>query len=173
MLHHISVGVDNVEKAAEFYDAILGALGYRRLMEFLPYAIGYGDKQAAFWVQRPADGRTPSGGNGTHIAFMAPSKFAVESFHRMALERGGSDEGGPGPRPEYTPEYYGAFVRDAYGNKLEAMLMIGRAAAPAPKSKTKSRVKKAKSSPKRTAARGTRKSAGRKPSKARPKSRKR
>jgi catechol 2,3-dioxygenase-like lactoylglutathione lyase family enzyme len=172
MLHHISIGVDNVEKAAEFYDAILGTLGYRRLMQFLPDAIGYGDKQPAFWVQRPADGRTPSAGNGTHIALMAPSKFAVETFHRTALEHGGTDEGAPGPRPEYTPDYYGAFVRDAYGNKLEAILMIGAAAAPA-KSKTKSRAKKAKPAAKRTASRGTRKSPGRKPSKARAKSRKR
>ena len=63
---------------------------------------------------------TPIAGNGTHVAFIAPSREAVDRFHAAALAAGGSDAGAPGPR-DYTPDYYAAFVRDPDGNKLEAV----------------------------------------------------
>src|ERR1700761_8725717 len=107
MLHHVSIGVRNVERAADFYDAVLGVLGYRRVMEFLPHGIGYGDKTPMFWVQLPHDQQPASIGNGVHIAFAASSRLAVDAFHRTAISRGGKDEGAPGPRPEYHPDYYG------------------------------------------------------------------
>ena len=144
MLHHVSVGVSDVARAAQFYDRVLGALGYRRVMEFLPYAIGYGDSTPSFWVQLPADQRPATVGNGVHIGFVATSKDVIGAFHRSALEAGGTDEGAPGPRPDYGPDYYGAFVRDLDGNKLEAVLVV-RAAAPAAKKKAKKKAaKKAK-----------------------------
>lgn len=122
MLHHVSIGVRNVEVAARFYDAVLGTLGYKRVMEFLPYAVAYGDRAPQFWVQLPADRNPASVGNGVHIGFAALSKTAVEAFHRAALGAGGTDEGAAGPRPDYGPDYFGAFVRDPDGNKLEACL---------------------------------------------------
>src|SRR5580698_4113902 len=113
MLHHVSVGVTDVVRAAAFYDEVLGALGYKRTAQYLPYAIAYGQEgTSSFWIQLPHDQRAPSAGNGSHIGFSARSRQAVDAFHRAALAHGGTDDGEPGPRPDYGPEYYGAFVRD-------------------------------------------------------------
>ncbi|MGH6879133.1 MAG: VOC family protein [Rhizomicrobium sp.] len=122
MLHHVSVGVSDVTRAAEFYDAVLAALGYKRTAQYLPYAIGYGEGISEFWIQLPHDREAPRAGNGAHIGFSARNRDAVHRFHEAALANGGSDDGKPGPRPDYGPDYYGAFVRDPYGNKVEATL---------------------------------------------------
>ena len=140
MLHHVSVGVRDVEHAAEFYDAVLGALGYKRVVEFLPYAVAYGDTAPEFWVQLPHNQQVATAGNGVHISFIARSKEAVNAFHAKAVELGGQDAGTPGPRPDYSPDYYGAFVFDSDGNKLEATLLPLPAAA----KKVRKTVKKAK-----------------------------
>jgi catechol 2,3-dioxygenase-like lactoylglutathione lyase family enzyme len=122
MLHHASLGVSDVSKAAAFYDAILGALGYKRTAQYLPYAIGYGEGVSEFWIQLPHDNRAATSGNGAHVAFAARSREAVHRFHEAALSAGGADDGAPGPRADYGPDYYGAFVRDPFGNKIEAVL---------------------------------------------------
>ena len=142
MLHHVSIGVSDVGHAAQFYDAVLATLGYRRVMEFLPYAVGYGEKGPAFWVQVPHDQQAHSAGNGAHIAFTAQNKKHVDAFHKAAIGAGAKDEGAPGPRPDYTEHYYGAFVRDPYGNKIEAVFL------PIPPAAEKAKVK---SAPKRNA----------------------
>jgi len=85
----------------------------------------------------------PSGGNGTHVGFIAKSKAAVNKFHAEALKAGGSNNGEPGPRPDYGPTYYGAFIYDLDGNKIEAAVL-----APAAKPKAaKKSSKKAKKAP--------------------------
>lgn len=126
MLHHVSVGVRDVERAAKFYDPVLKTLGYKRVMSFLPYAIGYGETRdrPEFWIQLPHNQQPASVGNGVHVAFLAKSKQVVDKFHTQALKQGGSNGGEPGPRPDYTPSYYGAFTFDLDGNKLEAMLNV-------------------------------------------------
>jgi catechol 2,3-dioxygenase-like lactoylglutathione lyase family enzyme len=124
MLHHVSVGVRDVTRAATFYDPVLGALGYKRVMEFLPHAIAYGKDRPEFWIQVPQDQKPSSSGNGTHVGFSAASKEAVNAFHVEALKAGGSNNGEPGPRPDYGPEYYGAFIYDLDGNKIEATLHV-------------------------------------------------
>jgi catechol 2,3-dioxygenase-like lactoylglutathione lyase family enzyme len=148
MLHHVSVGVSDVMRAARFYDSVLGALGYKRVMEVMPYGIGYGETTPVFWVQLPHDQSAASVGNGVHVGFVGRSKAVIETFHRAALEAGGRDEGAPGPRPDYGPHYFGAFVRDLDGNKLEAVLVAAapptkRAASAAGKKKAKRKGKKA------------------------------
>jgi catechol 2,3-dioxygenase-like lactoylglutathione lyase family enzyme len=143
MLHHVSVGVSDLARAARFYDGVLGALGYKRVMEVLPYAIGYGEATPVFWVQLPHDQSAASSGNGVHIGLVGRSKAVIESFHRAALEAGGRDEGAPGPRPNYGPQYFGAFVRDLDGNKLEAVLVVApRAQSTAPAARTKKKARK-------------------------------
>lgn len=122
ILHHVSVGVKDVERAGRFYDAALGALGYSRYWEIMPYAIAYGEKGFDFWVQLPHDRGPASAGNGQHVAFNARTKQAVHDFHAAALAHGGTDDGKPGPRPDYGSDYYGAFVLDLDGNKIEAVL---------------------------------------------------
>lgn len=134
MLHHVSVGVRDVERAATFYDAVLGALGYKRIMEFLPYAIGYGEEHPQFWIQLPHNQQIATAGNGVHISFIARSRSQVDRFHDTAMELGAQNAGEPGPRPDYSPDYYGAFVFDFDGNKLEATLLpVPKGAKAAPK----------------------------------------
>ncbi len=142
MLHHVSVGVRDVARAATFYDPVLKALGYKRVMDYSPGAIAYGESKAKpeFWIGLPHDQKLPSGGNGTHVAFAAKSKAAVNKFHAAALAQGGSNNGEPGPRPDYGPSYYGAFVYDLDGNKIEATYI---AAMPAAKPARKAGKKKA------------------------------
>ncbi len=144
MLHHVSVGVGDVERAARFYDAVLKALGYRRVVEYLPYAVGYGERGGSpqFWIGRPHDQQAPSSGNGTHVGFSASSKAQVNKFHEAALAQGGSNNGEPGPRPDYGPSYYGAFIYDLDGNKIEATFI-----APAKAASAKKPARKAKKAP--------------------------
>lgn len=149
MLHHVSIGVADVERAAKFYDAVLGALGYKRVMEYMPYALAYGETVPSFWVGLPHDQKSADAGNGAHVGFAAHSKAAVDKFHATALAHGGSDNGAPGPRPDYGPDYYGAFVIDIDGNKIEATLVAAPKAAPKaakakPTAKPKAKAKKTK-----------------------------
>lgn len=123
VLSHVSLGTNDYPRAKSFYDAVLGALQIRCLMDF-PGGAGYGRTFPEFWIQAPHDGGRASAGNGVHVCFLADSVDEVKAFHAKAIELGGADEGAPGPRPEYTPAYYAAFVRDLDGNKLEAMLMV-------------------------------------------------
>jgi len=148
MLHHVSVGVRDVGRAAQFYDAALGALGFKRVMEFMPYAIAYGVASPAFWIQLPHNQQPASVGNGAHIGFSAKTKNAVHKFHEAAVAAGGRDDGAPGPREMYGPDYYGAFVIDLDGNKLEATLHEEVAPTKAAASKPKRKTAKAKKSAK-------------------------
>jgi catechol 2,3-dioxygenase-like lactoylglutathione lyase family enzyme len=126
MLHHVSVGVRDVERAGKFYDPVLRALGYKRVVEYLPYAIGYGESgdRPVFWIGLPHDQNAATVGNGAHVWFSAGTKQRVNKFHTEALKAGGSNNGEPGPRPDYGPSYYGAFIYDLDGNKIEAVLNV-------------------------------------------------
>lgn len=121
-LSHVSVGTNDYPRAKAFYDAVLSTLQIRCVMDF-PGGAGYGRKFPEFWIQSPHDGGSASAGNGVHVAFLANSIDEVKAFHAKAVELGGKDDGAPGVRPEYTPGYYAAFVRDLDGNKIEAMVM--------------------------------------------------
>jgi catechol 2,3-dioxygenase-like lactoylglutathione lyase family enzyme len=124
VLDHLSVGVENLERAAAFYDAALGALGYVRLSHN-PRHVAYGPEgftgEAPFAIlAMGAEVKAPRG--GFHLAFAAPSREAIDRFHAAALAAGGVDEGPPGIRENYNPGYYAAFVRDLDGHRLEAVL---------------------------------------------------
>ncbi|WP_271410616.1 VOC family protein [Pseudomonas sp. Q1-7] len=119
ILSHISVGTNDFERAVAFYDKVLPTLGCKRIMEH-PGAVAYGREYPEFWVQAPIDGHPASVGNGTHIGFFAASKAAVQAFFEAALEAGGKGDGEPGPRPQYGDPYYGCFIRDPDGHKIEA-----------------------------------------------------
>jgi catechol 2,3-dioxygenase-like lactoylglutathione lyase family enzyme len=125
MIHHVSVGSSDLARARAFYDPIMELLGLR-LLNADERSIDYGVGDVLFSVARPVDGRPASPGNGVHIAFTARDRAMVQQFHRLALTRGGSEDGGPGLRPEYDANYYGAFVRDPDGNKIEAVTHAAR-----------------------------------------------
>ena len=119
ILSHVSLGTNDFARAVAFYDAVLPTLGCRRIMEH-PGAIAYGKLFPEFWIQTPIDGKPAVVGNGTHIGFIAPSPAAVHAFYDAALAAGGVGDGEPGGRPEYDEPYYGCFVRDPDGHKIEA-----------------------------------------------------
>lgn len=139
MLHHVSVGVSDVARAATFYDPVMKALGYKRVAEYLPHAICYGESKDRwqFWIQLPHNQGPANAGNGTHVGFIAKTKGAVNKFHEEALKHGGSNNGEPGPRADYGPAYYGAFIYDLDGNKIEATLYSAPLTASGPKKKAK------------------------------------
>jgi catechol 2,3-dioxygenase-like lactoylglutathione lyase family enzyme len=127
MLHHLSFAVLDLQRAATFYDAALGALGYVRVWSAAD-AVGYGleEGEDKFAIKAAKEVQAPS--PGFHLAFEAGSRKAVDDFYRAALEHGGSDNGAPGLRPQYGPSYYAAFVRDPDGYRIEAVF-ISRVAA--------------------------------------------
>ncbi len=123
VISHVSLGTNDYPRAKAFYDAVLATLQIRCVMDF-PGAAGYGRAFPEFWVQTPHDGGRAGVGNGVHVAFLANSVEEVHAFHAQALALGATDDGAPGPRPDYGPDYYAAFVRDPDGHKIEAMLRI-------------------------------------------------
>jgi catechol 2,3-dioxygenase-like lactoylglutathione lyase family enzyme len=118
-LSHVSVGTNDFPRALAFYEAVLPALGISKVMEH-PGAAAFGRGFPEFWVQTPHDEKPAATGNGIHIAFMALSREDVHRFYDAAIAAGASDDGPPGPRPIYGEPYYGCFVRDPDGNKIEA-----------------------------------------------------
>jgi catechol 2,3-dioxygenase-like lactoylglutathione lyase family enzyme len=121
MLDHVSLGVNDLAAAIAFYDAALPPLGYKRVVE-IPGAVAYGvGEQPMFWLGVPEGGRWANACPGTHVAFAAPSRAAVKAFYTAALKAGGRDNGKPGLRPDYHPNYFGAFVIDPSGHHVEAV----------------------------------------------------
>lgn len=118
---YATLGSSDLQRSGTFYDAVLGTLGYKRSPESVETWIGWGpsyDGGVSLWVTKPFDGKAPTAGNGTMLAFRASNEAEVRAFHEAALANGGSDEGGPGTRPYYEPTFYVAYVRDPDGNKL-------------------------------------------------------
>lgn len=119
IISHVSIGTNNFEQARAFYSALLPSLGIRVVMD-LPDAIAYGREYPEFWVQVPIDGKPASVGNGFHISFIAESTKEVDGFYAAAIAAGATCDGPPGPRPLYGEPYYGCFLRDLDGHKIEA-----------------------------------------------------
>ena len=123
MIDHIGLNVRDVARATEFYLKALGPLGYGIVMQVSAEerggspAVGFGAGQKpSFWI---AEGELKSG--PMHVAFVAPSRAAVDAFYAAAIKAGGKDNGAPGLRPDYHANYYGAFVFDPDGNNAEAV----------------------------------------------------
>jgi catechol 2,3-dioxygenase-like lactoylglutathione lyase family enzyme len=122
MIEHVSMGVPDLARSGRFYDAILEPLGYVRLFTN-QRSIGYGApgaKDESLAILAAGERASPPG-EGWHVAFKAPTRSAVDTFHASALQHGATDEGAPGLRPHYGPGYYAAFVRDPDGHRLEAV----------------------------------------------------
>lgn len=126
MIDHTSLAVTNFKSSAEFYDKTLAALGYERIVTLdLPtvQVIGYGTPpKPSFWISDKGYNENEQIGNaqGVHVAFLAPSVAAVEEWHQLCLQLGGHDNGAPGPRADYHPGYYGGFIVDPSGWRIEA-----------------------------------------------------
>jgi catechol 2,3-dioxygenase-like lactoylglutathione lyase family enzyme len=131
MLSYVYFGTNNFEKATIFYDAALAALGMPRCItgdaEWDRVAAGWGIYESAgarelgFWIGTPFDGKPATVGNGSMVAFSAPSCRAVDEFYAAALANGGYSDGVPGLRLNYASDFYAAYVRDVDGNKIAAV----------------------------------------------------
>jgi catechol 2,3-dioxygenase-like lactoylglutathione lyase family enzyme len=115
MLDHVSLKVSDFARSQAFYDQILKPLGLGRMMGDGEHFAGYGDDRPFFWI-----GAGPGGGVA-HVAFAAKDRATVDAFHAQALAAGGRDNGAPGVRAHYHPNYYGAFVLDPDGHNIEAV----------------------------------------------------
>jgi len=122
MISHICLGTNRFEDALAFYSAVLPPLGWKERWVDRDNGNAGWEPEAGgrplFFIGRPFDGHAADAGNGQMTALLASSRAAVDAFYDACLANGGSDEGGPGLRPHYHPDYYGAYVRDPDGNKL-------------------------------------------------------
>ena len=122
MIDHITFGVTDFARSTAFYDQALAPLGISRLFDVSKEesdglnVCGYGDERPRFWLaeERPTKGLF-------HVAFQAKSRAQVGAFHAAALQAGGTDNGSPGLRPHYHPDYYAAFILDPDGHNIEAV----------------------------------------------------
>lgn len=122
MISHVFVGVTDFDRALRFYSPLMAALGFDlKFTEWdRPWAgwVGRTAPRPLFLIGAPYNGEPAVPGNGPMVALLAPSRLAVDAAYALALSFGGSDEGGPGLRPEYHDAYYGAYFRDPDGNKI-------------------------------------------------------
>ncbi|MDR3416327.1 MAG: VOC family protein [Nevskia sp.] len=121
MIGYVTLGTNNLERAAAFYDALLGEMGAKRMMDY-PTFIMWATKPGAagLCAIKPHDGKPATVGNGVMVALMAGSKEQVDALYNKAIQLGGTDEGKPGPRGD---GFYAAYFRDLDGNKLNFFFM--------------------------------------------------
>jgi catechol 2,3-dioxygenase-like lactoylglutathione lyase family enzyme len=131
MLTYVYFGTNDLDRAIKFYDSALAPLGMKRCVtgdpEWDRTSAGWGTyedgglRELAFWIGIPFDGNPASVGNGGMVAFRAKSWDEVDRFYKAALANGGKDDGPPGLRVHYSPDFYAAYVRDPDGNKVAAL----------------------------------------------------
>ena len=120
MIDHVSLAVRDLARAAAFYERLLAPLGYAKLVE-RPATVGFGKKYPELWLNLRADTGAAPANPGAHVALRAANEEAVRAFHTAALAGGGASDGAPGPRQAAMTTYFGAFVLDLDGNKVEAL----------------------------------------------------
>jgi catechol 2,3-dioxygenase-like lactoylglutathione lyase family enzyme len=121
MIDHVSIAVRDLAAATRFYEAVLATLGLRRL-ESRATTVGFGKSYPEFWLNLRRDPKLAS--DGAHAALRARTPEMVDAFHAAALARGGTDDGAPGFRQQHGDGYYAAFIRDADGNRVEAVSFV-------------------------------------------------
>ena len=125
MIDHISIAVSDMARSAAFYEAVLGPIGLAKLVDFAQARVGFGKKDPEFWLNVREGLEPQPESTGIHICLRAPSEDAVREFHDAALARGGRTAGDPGPRQAAFTTYFGAFIFDPDGNKIEAVTFPG------------------------------------------------
>lgn len=126
MFSHVMLGCRDIKRSSAFYDALLAPIGLIPCTEndsTLPFAcwVDPGNTTGKFFICLPLNDADATAGNGVMVAFNAPSADSVDTAYNAAISLGGTDEGPPGPRPQYGDHYYGAYVRDLDGNKVHVV----------------------------------------------------
>lgn len=124
MLSHISFSVSDLQKSSDFYDAVFAAIGFQRVYTD-ETASGWGasEDEESFAIKKRVD-KVAAPSPGFHLAFHAKTEKEVQAFYAAALKHGGTDNGAPGPRHDYGPKYYAAFVIDPDGYEIEVKLFV-------------------------------------------------
>lgn len=120
MIDHVSIQVRDLKAAADFYRKVLEPLGLEVLAD-RPATVGFGKRYPEFWLNARPDAPSARADTGHHVCLRARSSEAVDAFHRIALAEGAADDGPPGERQGQMTVYYGAFIRDPHGNRIEAV----------------------------------------------------
>ena len=120
MIDHVSIAVRDLAQSTKLYEEMLAALGYAKLA-VLPHTVGFGKTYPEFWLNLRPQVQPAAADTGSHVCLRAPSEEAVSAFHAEALAQGGVSAGEPGPRQAAMTNYFGAFIRDLDGNKIEAV----------------------------------------------------
>ncbi len=121
MIDHVSIAVSDLAVAAQFYRAVLGAIGYQQL-DIRPHTIGFGKTYPEFWINLRATRITADA--RAHVGLRVRTAESVNAFHAAALAAGGACDGAPGLRPQHGEGYYAAFIRDRDGNRIEAVTFL-------------------------------------------------
>jgi len=120
VIDHVSIPVRRLAESANFYEPVLRTIGFLRLVERRS-TIGFGKKYAEFWLNARPDMAAVPEDTGNHVCLRAPNEASVKAFHEKAIAAGGRDAGEPGLRKASSAVYYGAFIFDLDGNKIEAV----------------------------------------------------
>jgi catechol 2,3-dioxygenase-like lactoylglutathione lyase family enzyme len=123
MIDHISVAVRDLDASAHFYQAVLGAIGYQKLV-VRPRTIGFGKSYPEFWLNLRVSLAPVGADSGAHAALRVRTSELVDAFHAAAIAAGGRCDGAPGLRPQHGEGYYAAFIRDPDGNRVEAVTFL-------------------------------------------------
>lgn len=125
-LNYVMIGSNDVGKARIYFDAVLPLIGGEIVADYMPHAFCYLLRGGGrIWVAPPHNKEAATPGNGNMVGLSCNSEAEVKAAHAMALAKGGTNEGAPGPRPQYGPEFYGAYVRDLDGNKMSFVYFGG------------------------------------------------
>jgi catechol 2,3-dioxygenase-like lactoylglutathione lyase family enzyme len=118
-LNYVMLGSNDVVRARPFFDAIFPMIGGKFIAEYMPHAFCYELRGGGrIWVSTPYNNEDATPGNGNMVGLLCESNDEVEAVYEKALSLGATDEGGPGPRPLYGPDFFGAYIRDLDGNKI-------------------------------------------------------
>lgn len=118
-LNYVMIGSNDVVGARAYFDAVLPLIGGTVVMDFMPHGFCYQMRNGGrLWITMPHNQQAATPGNGNMVGLLCTNEQEVQAAHSAALAHGGSNEGDPGPRPQYGPNFYGAYVRDLDGNKM-------------------------------------------------------
>jgi len=123
MIDHVSVAVRDLDRSTAFYEAVLGAIGYRKL-DVRSHTVGFGKSYPEFWINLLVDMPPTASNSGMHVGLRVRTVALVNAFHAAALIAGGTCDGPPGARPRHGEGYYAAFIRDPDGNRIEAVTFV-------------------------------------------------
>ena len=118
-LNYVMIGSNDVANARTYYDAVVAQIGGKVVAEYMPHAACYELRGGGcLWVATPHNREAATVGNGNMVGLLCQSEAEVREVHATALANGGTNEGDPGPRPQYGPDFFGAYARDPDGNKM-------------------------------------------------------